>query len=106
MVGEVVVVFDGLEGGGLAEETEVVDGDGDGEEGLQCYSEMFNTNCFALHWAWKEGETYHQPWKDRNAKLEREILKLGKWRWWCIRSLDVSCPISCMLDGNGMVKRG
>lgn len=33
-VGEVVVVFDGLEGGAFAEQTEVVDGDGFGEEGL------------------------------------------------------------------------
>lgn len=32
MVGEVVVVFDGLEGCGFTEETEVVDWDGVGEE--------------------------------------------------------------------------
>ena len=32
MVGEVIVVFDRLEGGRFAEETEVVDGDGVGEE--------------------------------------------------------------------------
>lgn len=36
MVGEVVVVFDGLEGGGFAEETEVVDGGGVGQEDLDC----------------------------------------------------------------------
>ena len=35
MVGEVVVVFDWLEGGGFTEETEVVDGDGVWEEGLE-----------------------------------------------------------------------
>lgn len=35
MVGEVVVVFDRLEGGGFAEETKMVDGDGIGEEGLE-----------------------------------------------------------------------
>lgn len=34
VVGQVVVVLDGAEGGGLAEETEVVDGDGLGEDGL------------------------------------------------------------------------
>lgn len=34
MVREVVVVFDWLEGGGLAEEAEVVDGDRFWEEGL------------------------------------------------------------------------
>lgn len=34
MVGEVVVVFDGLEGCGFAIETEMVDGDGLGEDGL------------------------------------------------------------------------
>lgn len=34
MVGQVVVVLDGLEGGGFAEESEVVDGDGGGEEGF------------------------------------------------------------------------
>lgn len=36
MVGEVVVVFDGLQRCGLAEEAEVVDWDRDGEEGLYC----------------------------------------------------------------------
>ena len=36
MVGEVVVVFDGLEGGGLAEEAEMVDGNWVREEGLDC----------------------------------------------------------------------
>lgn len=35
MVGEVVVVFDRLEGGGFAEETKVMDGDGVGEECLK-----------------------------------------------------------------------
>ena len=43
MVGEVVVVFDGLEGRGFAEEPEVVDWDGLWEEGCQsldgCVSE-------------------------------------------------------------------
>jgi len=34
VVGKVVVVFDGGEGRGFAEKTEVVDGDGLGEEGL------------------------------------------------------------------------
>lgn len=34
MLGEVVVVLDGLEGGGLAVQAEVVDGNGGGEEGL------------------------------------------------------------------------
>ena len=34
MEGEIVVIFDGLEGDGLTEETEVVDGDGGGEERL------------------------------------------------------------------------
>jgi hypothetical protein len=36
VVGQVIVVFNGLEGRGFAEETEVVDGDGGGEEGLNC----------------------------------------------------------------------
>lgn len=35
MVGEVVVVLDGLEGGGFAEEAEVVDGGWGGEESLE-----------------------------------------------------------------------
>lgn len=34
MVGEIVVVFDGLEGRGFAVEAQVVDWDGGGEEGL------------------------------------------------------------------------
>ena len=34
VVGEVIVIFDGLEGGGLAEEAEVVDWDRVREEGL------------------------------------------------------------------------
>lgn len=34
--GEVVVVFDGLEADGFAEEAEVVDGDGGGEKGVDC----------------------------------------------------------------------
>ena len=34
VVGQVVVVFDGLEGCGFAEEAKVVDWDGVGEEGL------------------------------------------------------------------------
>lgn len=37
VVGEVVVVFDGLEGGAFAEEAEVVDWDGGGEEGVDCF---------------------------------------------------------------------
>ena len=37
MEGEVVVVFDWLEGGGFAVEAEVVDGDGGGEEGFEGY---------------------------------------------------------------------
>lgn len=35
--GEVVVVFDGLEGCGFAEKAEVVDCDGEGEDGLDCW---------------------------------------------------------------------
>jgi hypothetical protein len=35
VVGEVVVVFDGGEGCGFAEEAEVVDGDGVREDGLE-----------------------------------------------------------------------
>lgn len=35
MIGEVVVVFDRREGGGFAEEAEVVDGDGVWEDGLE-----------------------------------------------------------------------
>lgn len=35
MVGKIVVIFDGLEGGGFAEESEVVDGGGEGEERLE-----------------------------------------------------------------------
>ena len=35
MVGQVVVVLDWLEGDGFAEETEVLDGDGGWEQGLQ-----------------------------------------------------------------------
>jgi hypothetical protein len=35
VVGEVVVVFDGLEGCGFAEEPKMVDGDGLREDGLQ-----------------------------------------------------------------------
>lgn len=38
MVGEVVVVFDGLQGGAFAEEAEVVDWDGGGEEGVDCFA--------------------------------------------------------------------
>ena len=34
MIGEVVVIFDWLEGGRFAEEAEVVDWDGFGEEGF------------------------------------------------------------------------
>jgi hypothetical protein len=37
VVGEIVVVFDWFKGRGLAEETEVVDWDGGGEEGLYCW---------------------------------------------------------------------
>lgn len=37
MEGEVVVVFDWLEGGGFAVEAEVVDRDGGGEEGFERY---------------------------------------------------------------------
>lgn len=37
MVGEVVVVLHRLQGDGLAEEAEVVDGDGVWEEGLQSF---------------------------------------------------------------------
>lgn len=36
VVGQVVVILDGREGGGFAEETEVVNGDGDWEEGREC----------------------------------------------------------------------
>ena len=36
MIGEIVVVFDWFKGRGLAEETEVVDWNGGGEEGLYC----------------------------------------------------------------------
>jgi hypothetical protein len=36
VVGQVVVVFNGLEGRGFAEESEVVDGDRGGEGGLDC----------------------------------------------------------------------
>lgn len=35
MVGKIVVVFDRLEGGWFAEEAEVVDGDGFGQDGLE-----------------------------------------------------------------------
>lgn len=38
VVGEVVVVFDRFEGGGFTVETEVVDGDGIGKDGLDCFS--------------------------------------------------------------------
>ena len=34
--GEIVVVFDGLKGGGLAEEAEMVNGNGNREERLYC----------------------------------------------------------------------
>jgi len=37
VVGQVIVVFDGFESCGVAEETEVVDGHGVGEEGLDCW---------------------------------------------------------------------
>lgn len=44
--GEVVVVFDGLEGGFVAEETEVVDGDGEGEDGFEGWLAEGSANTF------------------------------------------------------------
>lgn len=44
VVGEVVVVFDGLEGGAFAEEAEVVNWDGGGEEGVNCCA-MLASGC-------------------------------------------------------------
>lgn len=44
MVGEVIVVFDGLECGGLAEEAKVMDWDGVWEEGLKGWTGDSNVN--------------------------------------------------------------
>lgn len=46
MVGEVVVIFDGLEGGAFAEETEVVDGDVFREEGLDGLVDVSDLGLF------------------------------------------------------------
>lgn len=49
MEGEVVVVFDGLEGGAFAEETEVVDGDVVWEERLDGWRGVGDvSSCFFL----------------------------------------------------------
>lgn len=54
MVGEVVVVFDWLEGCGLAEEAEVVGGDGGGEEGLDCWRwKLVSVSVEGRYWDWK-----------------------------------------------------
>lgn len=45
VVGEVVVVFYRFEGCGFAVETEVVDGDGVGKEGLDCYFCFSKKGC-------------------------------------------------------------
>lgn len=47
MVGQVVVVFDGGEGCGFAEETEVVDWDGGGEESFYCWGGLGRGSCVA-----------------------------------------------------------
>lgn len=58
MVGQVVVVFDGLEGGGFAVEAEVVDGDGGREEGLEGFFGVCGFVSFGAgrgKWKWKWG---------------------------------------------------
>ena len=44
MVGQVVVVFYWLEGDGVAEETEVVDWDGIGEEGFESWGGLIRVS--------------------------------------------------------------
>ena len=53
MVGEVVVVFYGFESRGLAEEAEVMDWDGEGEEGLYGWS---NADLLEFFLAESEGK--------------------------------------------------
>ena len=53
MVGEVVVVFYGFESRGLAEEAEVMDWDGGGEEGLYGWS---NADLLEFFLAESEGK--------------------------------------------------
>lgn len=50
VVGEVVVVFDRGEGGGLAEESEVVDWDGGGEDGLDCWEVLVGCSRYTKCW--------------------------------------------------------
>lgn len=64
MVGQIVVVFDRLQGGGFAEETEVVDGDGGRKKGLESWEGSINKEV-------RNGEgrraTYRRPCRARSG---------------------------------------
>jgi hypothetical protein len=94
VVGEVVVVFDGLEGRGLAEEAEVVDWDGSGEEGLKSCVTLGQTSRGRESCG---GDTHHPAFQVRISELAPR-----RWRtvllWLlCIHSRLEICPVICLV---------
>jgi hypothetical protein len=69
VVGEIVVVFYGLESCGLAEEAEVVDWDGGREEDLYGWSNGDLLEFFLVN----RGENYHLAFLDRTVGLAQGI---------------------------------
>ena len=65
MIGEIVVVFDWLKGGGFAEEAEVVNWDGVGEQGFNGWVKGLVRQDSSLVWGWKKSIPSTMPRPER-----------------------------------------
>ena len=78
MIWQIVVVFDGLEGGRFAEQAKVMDGHAFRKKITQCYGGISYPVIVTI-WCNGLDLTYHRPCLDLSARLERRILVLGLW---------------------------
>lgn len=99
VLGEVVVVLDRLEGGRLAVEAEVVDGDRGGEDGLDCCFRgkpgggVSRQSCRFLNGG-REWNAYRLPCPTRIAEWARLISSLER-PWWSRTQIPaVFCPVN------------
>jgi hypothetical protein len=95
VIGQVVVVFNGLEGRRFAEESEVVDWDGGGEESLYCYKTSLQSTQSPAPDTAKKGarQKYHQACPIPILELGPGKWFLELWSWLYIHNRDVFWPV-------------